>query len=647
MVSFPIALTRVFNGHGRKIFAEKTNELQEGLEDVGRYTNDGDIVAMGPSGLRTERRERLDVGAEGVLFEDNPTAGAHATTNATILNQVMAFASTKERDVFIRDKAAVAAPIKMARDVLVRGRGAARYATLDADAGSSGLFWRGTSPLTRANSTVYALGATVFPATPNGMYYEATTGGTSSGGPPAFPTQEGATVADGGVTWTCRGHYALIQWGSNAQTTDIVGAELSNLYLEGNSDANLTMLAIRSNSPTSALYVTRRGLIRQCVFSQGGIGVQWGNTVFEAAKAEEQADFFRFEQCDFYNMAKRGVVVDGGNCADNSWFHVCAFITCSPAGEPYIEVKRGGYITFEGSNGGGDTALRDFFEAGTLCGGISFRECQAEGMRNFIHVSSTNNAGQQAIELNHCIMNDDVHIQGIRTFVGIGNEWAGGKLVLDRAGCNYQAMGDLFLGTGGSYVVEKAGGNFRNDRMPDASTNEHLNRGERIQLAIPTVGTGTFEHIVARTGQRRTARANSAAVTGTGGGFLTWKPGESISIGDVRLAVIPDGKKYTASNSGTTGATAADEPLWDVHRTFTDAAGITWAPTSNTNPLLHTISPDNGRAYRLLVAGTTDASLPATFNPAGSPTVLGAQVVDGSATWQDTGPSALVVNRSL
>lgn len=62
----------------------------------------------------------------------------------------------------------------------------------------------------RANTTAYALGAYIRPATPNGFYYKATAAGTSGGTLPTFPTTVGATVTDGTVTWTCAGKTALV-----------------------------------------------------------------------------------------------------------------------------------------------------------------------------------------------------------------------------------------------------------------------------------------------------------------------------------------------------------------------------------------------------------------------------------------------------
>jgi hypothetical protein len=63
---------------------------------------------------------------------------------------------------------------------------------------------------TRANTTAYVVGDVRRPATGNGFLYRAAVAGTSAAAPPAYPTVPGTTVADGGVTWTCVGHGALL-----------------------------------------------------------------------------------------------------------------------------------------------------------------------------------------------------------------------------------------------------------------------------------------------------------------------------------------------------------------------------------------------------------------------------------------------------
>jgi len=64
--------------------------------------------------------------------------------------------------------------------------------------------------VSRANSTAYALGDLVRPATGNAFIYQAIAAGTSGGSIPTYPTTIGGTVVDGGVTWLCIGKRALV-----------------------------------------------------------------------------------------------------------------------------------------------------------------------------------------------------------------------------------------------------------------------------------------------------------------------------------------------------------------------------------------------------------------------------------------------------
>lgn len=58
-----------------------------------------------------------------------------------------------------------------------------------------------------AKSTAYAFRTEIQPVlqSSTGLYYVATTGGTSGALPPTWPTSIGSTVVDGSVTWTCWG----------------------------------------------------------------------------------------------------------------------------------------------------------------------------------------------------------------------------------------------------------------------------------------------------------------------------------------------------------------------------------------------------------------------------------------------------------
>lgn len=56
--------------------------------------------------------------------------------------------------------------------------------------------------------TIYYIGDTITPGNDNGHSYKCTTGGTSGGSQPTFPTGAGATVSDGSVVWTETGSTA-------------------------------------------------------------------------------------------------------------------------------------------------------------------------------------------------------------------------------------------------------------------------------------------------------------------------------------------------------------------------------------------------------------------------------------------------------
>jgi len=73
------------------------------------------------------------------------------------------------------------------------------------------------NPAAWTATTVYATGAFAQTTFDNGYYYTATTGGTSSGAEPTWPTTLGATVPDGSVVWTCSGHTSWV-YGNQTQT---------------------------------------------------------------------------------------------------------------------------------------------------------------------------------------------------------------------------------------------------------------------------------------------------------------------------------------------------------------------------------------------------------------------------------------------
>jgi len=61
-----------------------------------------------------------------------------------------------------------------------------------------------TAPSDWAATTAKSLNNRVKPTSQNGYYYVCSTAGTTGGTEPAWPTQDGLTVTDGTVVWTCR-----------------------------------------------------------------------------------------------------------------------------------------------------------------------------------------------------------------------------------------------------------------------------------------------------------------------------------------------------------------------------------------------------------------------------------------------------------
>ncbi len=103
-------------------------------------------------------------------------------------------------------------------------------------------------------ATVYASGDYVLPTVPNGYRYECTTGGTSDGTEPTWPTTIGDTVNDNTAVWTCEAvtstiptaheyllaeggaGFALAQWAAEAINKVNVGEDIPRRYRTLGSD---------------------------------------------------------------------------------------------------------------------------------------------------------------------------------------------------------------------------------------------------------------------------------------------------------------------------------------------------------------------------------------------------------------------------
>lgn len=99
----------------------------------------------------------------------------------------------------------------------------------------------------RANSTAYALGDVVRPATGNGYLYQAVAAGTSAGTIPTYPTVVGQSVTDGSVTWVCKGRAVLaLDAADPAWSSSTITARTVVIYKSTGTDATSPLIAYDS-----------------------------------------------------------------------------------------------------------------------------------------------------------------------------------------------------------------------------------------------------------------------------------------------------------------------------------------------------------------------------------------------------------------
>ena len=102
-----------------------------------------------------------------------------------------------------------------------------------------------------AGTTGYALGDYVHATVFNGFRYECTTAGTSAGSEPTWPLEEGATISDDSVVWTCR-RSQLTSTGANGGSLTLAKLdELIDKILGGKPD--MLLMSRRSRRKINAL----------------------------------------------------------------------------------------------------------------------------------------------------------------------------------------------------------------------------------------------------------------------------------------------------------------------------------------------------------------------------------------------------------
>lgn len=101
----------------------------------------------------------------------------------------------------------------------------------------------------RANTTAYAVGDIVRPATGNTYVYQCVVAGTSGGSLPTYTTVVGQTFTDGTVTWVCRGRSVLtVDFADPAWSSSTITARTVVLYKSTGTDATSPLIAYDTNS---------------------------------------------------------------------------------------------------------------------------------------------------------------------------------------------------------------------------------------------------------------------------------------------------------------------------------------------------------------------------------------------------------------
>lgn len=511
----------------------------------------------------------LDVTAPpyGVVLEDDPTS-THATENTEGINQALTDARVMEADVYLPGKCAINGPIVLQPGVRLYGVPPG-YATDTADESGSWLVWLGGSS---------------------------------------------------GV---------MVHAGQETQQETFQRAMMDGIGLDGKSQSGLTLLSIRSNSPTSSLFNTKNLTFRQCVFAKAGLGLQWGNN------QTEQADFIHFEQCSWRNSGP--IIVNGANCGDGSVFDTCTFSNMANGivGDPYVDLVVSGFISFRSCSAGGDGLHRYDFIRVQGAGRFVLHQCQSEKLRYFLRHLGANDSKQ--VLLTSCVIDDDISLEGICRVMGVGNNIRS-KIRIAHAGAKYFGSGDTLERNLGARVIDDSGGIYYNEKLKASASEQLYDRGDVIISAVPEDGSGLYKEVIARQGWSVPAWAPSTAYSP--GTTLGWVASEFYNLDEEVVPTYQNGFKFICTVSGTSGATEP-EFLKTAGISYTDGT-VTWEHNGNyVDPVLRSPTVDNDHVYRLITAGTSGAVEPTW------PTAAGATVTDGTCVWQEAGSSALIVAQNL
>lgn len=432
------------------------------------------------------------------------------------------------------------------------------------------------------------------------------------------------------------GSGAVVTIGRPDQTVSVRNAGLSRLGIDGGDQAGATCLALGSNSRTSPAYVTTALDIDRFVLTRAGVGLQWGS-----GETAEQVDGVEIAMGEINSMAVTGMRVDGSNCGDFSILREVRFIACSDiAGEPWVDLVNGGALTLDNCFAGGDgTGTKDFIRVATH-NGLRLVRVQSEKMRYFLRLLSSFSNDNVEVTLDGCYIDDPISMEGTARIHSIGSQIKA-AIFLSGTGAKWDGDGDTVVGSsGGRAAITGNGAVFHGSHAKRATANSVYVAGE--EYWEQPAGSGTpFEKVgdrVVRGGRKATAWV--AATVYSGAVERSWVASTAYVVGGLVTPTWGNGVRYRCTIAGTSGAT---EPLWSRQATaavYTDGT-CTWVYDALTTTVSATSYAEpttpNGHVYKLVTAGTSGATTEPVW-----PTTSGATVTDGTATWQETGVSALL-----
>lgn len=434
------------------------------------------------------------------------------------------------------------------------------------------------------------------------------------------------------LVWTAAAAGTILQIGHKDQVVSVRNVTVRGLGLDGGDRTDVTALSLGSNTRTNPTYVTTAIVVEDFLVTRCGVGIQWGS-----GQTGEQIDGVRFVHGEINDTRVRGLIVNGNNCGDMSVMDQVRFKTCTDtAGDPYIDLILCGALEFHNCLGGGEgTGSKDFVKI-TEHNGVTFHKCQSEKMRHFLRHVQSNDV--EAVELHRCVLDDSVSVEALGRIVSFASE-VKDAILLSGAGSKWEGHSDTLSDSfGGRVVITGAGAVYTNRRSKRATINTVYGAGEYLdEGAGAGIGAKQGDY-VARGGRKASAWAASTAYSTAV--ERSWVPSTAYIVGDFVTPSWGNSVRYRCTVAGTSGAT---EPLFDrlaAQAAYVDGT-VTWVLDGNasatvTQTIYREPTTPNAHVYKVVTAGTSGAAEPTW------PLTTGTTVVDGTVTWQETGPSALI-----